>query len=282
MDDHLAKVLGQQADREQRDESNQKDGCKGMGGKGGTPLPLEQQERSVAQSATRTRYTQCGFEGTPPHLAACECKACYLYCQDAAEQEDAHRQAGDPVDEIDRIAAISGDAATKENFLYLRGLLRQKHILLGEMKAEAIKGSIRSALLAAESLQDYATRRKVVINGNINLEKMKKETQSPALLESLERAISRAKESLRMLDAALDHYAKFYLDRVRECQDYPADLFEDQLEIISLELELDEDFIRSLRGRLGIFARHVALYKERGGNISLVYIQNDILSNSPL
>ena len=47
-------------------------------------------------------------------------------------------------------------------------------------------------------------------------------------------------------------------------------------------VDLDEDFVLSLRGRLDIFAKHVALYKERGGDISLVYIQNDILSNNPL
>ena len=63
---------------------------------------------------------------------------------------------------------------------------------------------------------------------------------------------------------------------------YPEELFERQLDLISQELSLDEDFVRSLRTRLETFGRHVSLYKRRAGNISPEIIQNDILSNSPL
>ena len=71
-------------------------------------------------------------------------------------------------------------------------------------------------------------------------------------------------------------------DRVRESQGYPAELFERQLDLISQELSLDEDFVRSLRTRLETFGRHVSLYKRRAGDINPEIIQNDILSNSPL
>jgi len=85
-----------------------------------------------------------------------------------------------------------------------------------------------------------------------------------------------------MLDAAMGHFTKFYLDRVRESQSYPAELFERQLDLISQELSLDEDFVRSLRTRLDMFAKHVSLYKRQAGDLSPEIIQNDILSNSPL
>jgi hypothetical protein len=111
---------------------------------------------------------------------------------------------------------------------------------------------------------------------------MKAETVSGSVIEALERGIARAKESLRMLDAAMDHFTKFYLDRVRESQGYPEELFEGQLDFISQELSLDEEFVRSLRNRLDIFRRHVSLYKRQAGDISPEIIQNDILSNSPL
>ncbi len=188
----------------------------------------------------------------------------------------------DPITEIDRLMSAAGDEAEKKKLLLLRKVFKQSKVLLKEQKTEAIKGIIRSAVLTAESLQDYATRRKVVINGNISLEKMKAETVSTSVNEALERGIARSKESLRMLDAAMDHFTKFYLDRVRESQSYTEELFDRQLDRVSQELSLDEDFVRSLKNRLATFKRHVSLYRRQSGDISPEFIQNDILSNNPL
>jgi len=187
----------------------------------------------------------------------------------------------DPVTEIDRLMSAAGDEAEKKKLLFLRKVFKHAKVLLRQQETEAIKGIIRSAVLTAESLQDYATRRKVVINGNISLEKMKAETVSAPVIEALERGIARAKESLRTLDAAMDHFTKFYLDRVRDSQTYPEELFERQLDFLSQELSIDEDFVRSLRNRLDIFRRHVSLYRHQAGDISPEIIQNDILTNSP-
>jgi len=188
----------------------------------------------------------------------------------------------DPITEIDRLLSAAGNEAEKKKLLYLREVFKHNKVLLRKQETEALKNIIRSAVLTAESLQDYATRRKVVINGNMSLEKMKAETVSASVIVALERGIARSKESLRILDAAIDHFTKFYLDRVREGQSYPAELFERQLDLISQELSLDEDYVRSLRNRLDIFRRHVALYKRRAGDLSPEIIQNDILSNNPL
>lgn len=192
--------------------------------------------------------------------------------------DDSH----DPITEIDRLMSAAGDEAEKKKFLFLRKAFKQSKVLLKAQETEAIKGIIRSAVLTAESLQDYATRRKVVINGNISLEKMKAETVSTSVNEALERGIARAKESLRMLDAAMDHFTKFYLDRVRESQSYTEELFDLQLDRVSQELSLDEDFIRSLKNRLATFKKHVSLYRRQAGDISPEIIQNDILSHNPL
>jgi hypothetical protein len=188
----------------------------------------------------------------------------------------------DPITEIDRLMSAAGDEAEKKKLLYLRKVFKHNKVLLRKQETEAIKSIIRSAVLIAESLQNYATRRKVVINGNISLEKMKTETVSASVIAALELGIARSKESLRMLDAAMGHFTTFYLDRVREGQSYPAELFERQLDLISQELSLDEDYVRSLRNRLDIFGRHVSLYKRRAGDVSLEIIQNDILSSSLL
>ena len=109
---------------------------------------------------------------------------------------------------------------------------------------------------------------------------MKAETASASVKAALELGIARAKESLRMLDAAMNHFTKFYLDRVRESQSYPEELLDGLLDFISQELSLEEDFVRSLRNRLDIFRRHVSLYKSQAGDISSEVIQNDILTSS--
>jgi hypothetical protein len=85
-----------------------------------------------------------------------------------------------------------------------------------------------------------------------------------------------------MLDAAMGHFTNFYLERVKESQSYPEELIENQLDLITQELSLDEDFVRSLRRRLVVFRRHVSLYKRQAGDISLEIIQNDILASSSL
>ncbi len=186
-------------------------------------------------------------------------------------------QSKDPIAEIDRLLALSGNETEKKNLLFLREVLKQNSILLGEQKAETVKGIIRSALLTAESLQNYAIRRKVIINELSKLEKMKAETVSQSILDSLDGGIARAKETARMIDAAIDHFAKFYLNRIREIQRYPEELFEGQISLISQELSLEEGFSRNLKSRLDELRRYVALYKRRAGNISQEEIQHDLI-----
>lgn len=188
-------------------------------------------------------------------------------------------QSKDPIAEIIRLLAVSGDETEKKNLLFLREVLKQNSILLGEQKAETVRGIIRSALLTAESLQNYAIRRKVIINELNKLEKMKAETVSQSILDSLESGVAKAKETVRMIDAAIDHFAKFYLNRIREIQRYPEELFESQINLISQELSLEEDFGRNLKNRLDELRRYVALYKSQAGNISPEEIQHDLIWN---
>lgn len=186
-------------------------------------------------------------------------------------------QSKDPIVEIEQFVAVSTDETEKKNLLFLREVLKQNSILLREQEAETVKGIIRSALLTAESLQNYAIRRKVVINELSKLERMKAETVSQSILDSLEGGIAKAKETVGMLDSAMDHFVKFYLNRIRETQRYPEELFESQINLISQELSLEQGFSRSLKNRLDVFKRHMALYKRQAGNISQEGIQSDLI-----
>lgn len=191
-------------------------------------------------------------------------------------------QSKDPVTEIDRLIATSRNETEKKNLLFLREVLKQNSILLKAREAEAVKGIIRSALFTAESIQNYAIRRKVILNELSKLENMKKETVSPSILESLDITISKAKDTVRMLDAAIDQFGKFYLNRIRESQRYLEDILESRLTLVSVKLSLEDGFGQSLKKRLDEFIKHVFLYKRQGGNISLETIQKDIISASLL
>jgi formylglycine-generating enzyme required for sulfatase activity len=186
-------------------------------------------------------------------------------------------QSKDPIAEIERLVAMSADETEKKNLLFLREVLKQKNSLLKEQEAEALKGIINSALFTVESLQKYAIRRKILLNELNKLEKMKDETISQSSLDSLESKIAKAKETIRLLDSATDHFVKFYFYRIRETQRYPVELFESQISVISQELGLEHVFSRSLKNRLYLFRSHVALYKRKAGNVSRQEIQSDLI-----
>lgn len=187
-------------------------------------------------------------------------------------------QSKDPIVEIERLIAASGNETEKKNLLFLREVLKQNNILIEAQEAETVRGIIRSALFTAESVQNYAIRRKVVLNELRKLENMKKETVSVSILESLDSAISKAKDMVRMLDDAIEQFGKFYLNRIRESQRYLEDIFESQLTLVSSELSLNDGFSQSLKNRLDVFIKHVSLYKRQRGNISLEQIQKDLIS----
>ncbi|MGD9228993.1 MAG: SUMF1/EgtB/PvdO family nonheme iron enzyme, partial [Desulfobacterales bacterium] len=186
-------------------------------------------------------------------------------------------QSKDPIAEIERFVAMSADETEKKNLLFLREVIEQKSILLKEQEAETVKGIIHSALFTAESLQKYAIRRKIVLNELNKLEKMKDETVSQSILDSLESRIAKAKETIRLLDSATRHFVKFYFNRIRESQRYPEELFASQISVISQELGLEHVFSRSLKNRLDLFRSHVALYKRKAGNVSQQEIQSDLI-----
>jgi formylglycine-generating enzyme required for sulfatase activity len=186
-------------------------------------------------------------------------------------------QSKDPIAEIERFVAMSADETEKKNLLFLRDVLKQKSILLKEQEAETVKGIIHSALFTAESLQKYAIRRKIAFNELNKLEKIKDETDSQSIPDSLESGIAKAKETIRLLDSAMDHFVKLYLNRIRETQRYPEELFASQINFVSQELGLEKVFSRSLKNRLDLFRSHVALYKRKAGNVSQQEIQSDLI-----
>ena len=173
-------------------------------------------------------------------------------------------QSKDPIAEIERFVAMSADETEKKNLLFLREVLKQKSILLKEQEAETVKGIIHSALFTVESLQKYAIRQKIVLNELNKLEKMKDETASQSILDSLESRIAKAKETIRLLDSATNHFVKFYLNRIRETQRYPEELFANQISVISQELGLEHVFSRSFEKQAGSIQKPCGSLQTKG------------------
>jgi formylglycine-generating enzyme required for sulfatase activity len=187
----------------------------------------------------------------------------------------------DPIVEIDRILAASGEAAEKKNLLFLREVLKQNRILLEAQKGETIKGIIRSTLFTGESILNYAIRRQVVLHEVSRLKKMKNDTVSPSVRESLDNVIAKAVDTIHMLDAAIDRFVKFYVSRIRESQTYPEEIFENQLALVSQELAMEDGFSQSLKSRLAVYKKHIALYKNKSGSINQEIIREDLLVLKP-
>ena len=149
-----------------------------------------------------------------------------------------------------------------------------------EQQAETVKAVIRSALFTAESILSYAMRRQVMLYELDRLEFMKTNVVPEAILEALDANIAKAREGVSLVDGAIGSFAQFYINRIKESQKHPEDLFKRQMDVISRELILEEGFSQSLKSRFAlfeIFKRHVTLYQSDEGGISLQVVLADIV-----
>jgi hypothetical protein len=191
-------------------------------------------------------------------------------------------QKKDLVAELDRLLESAGSWPEKKNLLYLQEALRRDREQLQSQEADTVKGIVRSALLSAESLLNYSIRRKVILNELSRLEKVRAETVSPSILDSLDSGIYRASETVRSLELATVSFTQFYLDRIKEIQGYSEDLVDSQLLAIAQELSREGGLNLNLKNRLDLFKKHVALYKSEPQKLTPEVIDKDLLSASPL
>jgi formylglycine-generating enzyme required for sulfatase activity len=149
-----------------------------------------------------------------------------------------------------------------------------------EQQAETVKAVIRSALFTAESMLSYSMRRQVMLYELDRLKFMKTNVVPEAILEALDGNIAKAMEGVSIVDETIGSFAQFYINRIKESQKHPEDLFESQMDAISRELVLEEGFSQSLKSRFAlfkIFKRHVTQYRSDAGGISLQVVLADIV-----
>ena len=100
------------------------------------------------------------------------------------------------------------------------------------------------------------------------------------ILEALEGNITKAKEAVSEVDSVISGFIYFYINKIKEGQSYPNDVFDNQMALISQELSLEEGFSQSLKSRLDLFKilqQHVALCKNQEGNINPEVVLKDII-----
>jgi hypothetical protein len=164
--------------------------------------------------------------------------------------------------------------------LPLQIVARKNRLTPAEQQAESVRAIIRSALFTAESVVNYAMRRQVMLYELGRLKFMKRKIVPEPILEALEGNITKAREAVSEVDSVISGFVHFYINKIKEGQRYPNDVFDSQMALISQELSLEEGFSQSLKSRLDLFKilqQHVALCKNQEGNISPEVVLKDII-----
>jgi len=174
----------------------------------------------------------------------------------------------------------SSDDSQRRDLLSLREIIKQSSIVLTEQTAETIKGILRSTLFIAESVLNYAIRRKTVISWLNRVESIEKENLVPSDRQWLEEQIVKEKENVEIFEMTIDNYLQFYLDRIRELGKYPEAAVDSQLIRISDELSLDDPFGRSLKKRFEALKKHLAMDKSGVETLTKEVAKRDIISET--
>jgi parvulin-like peptidyl-prolyl isomerase len=109
---------------------------------------------------------------------------------------------------------------------------------------------------------------------------MKADVVPESVLEALDRNIDKAMEAVSAVGSEIDNFVQFYMNRIKESQEYPEDVFAREMDLISQELILEEGFTQSLKSRFDLFKlfkKHVALSKSQEGDIKPESILEDIV-----
>ncbi|MBW1711780.1 MAG: SUMF1/EgtB/PvdO family nonheme iron enzyme [Deltaproteobacteria bacterium] len=189
-------------------------------------------------------------------------------------------QGQDPIAQIDRLVSDSSDDSQRRDLLSLREIIKQSSIVLTEQTAETIKGILRSTLFIAESVLNYAIRRKTVISWLNRVESIEKENLVPSDRQWLEEQIVKEKENVEIFEMTIDNYLQFHLDRIRELGKYPEAAVDSQLIRISDELSLDDPFGRSLKKRFEALKKHLAMDKSGVETLTKEVAKRDIISET--
>ena len=108
---------------------------------------------------------------------------------------------------------------------------------------------------------------------------MKTNVVPESVLEALDGNITKAMEAISVVDEEIGGFVQFYINRIKESQKYPEDMFKNQMDLIAQELIVEEGFSQGLKSRFDLFKlfkKHVALNKSQEGGIRPGSVLEDI------
>lgn len=196
--------------------------------------------------------------------------------EDYAQLLDTNRN---PLEELDRLLALAGSDAERNNLQHLRGVLKDNYIALERQQALAAESLVRTSVYIIETVRNIAIRRKGIQN---QLAMMEKDSKSPGAKKSsfnFDAAIKKAREGVQTMTRALDETANFYRTKVDDTRQIPKKVLDDALAQVEKDSNKQDEFNANLRKNLNLYRQHIALLR-KGQKIDKDTVIKDIVPAS--
>lgn len=170
-------------------------------------------------------------------------------------------QGKNPLEELDRLIAATGNPQEKENLTRLRSVLKDNNIALERQNAAAAENLTRNALFMVETVRNYGVRHKgfvSMIEQNM-AERKKAKGMSAAAQKAVEATINDLQQNRAAMERSLEAAVGFYRSKVEESLNYPEELFNAKLSLIGAEFSGDDILTRNMRQAHALFAEHTKM-----------------------
>ena len=189
-------------------------------------------------------------------------------------------QGKNPLEELDRLIAKTGDSTEKQNLERLRSIIKDNNIALERQNEAAAEGLIRSSLFMVETVRNYGVRHKTFVNmiDSSKRERDAAKNMSKDLQAAVEKTITDLETNRAGMERSLDAALGFYRSKVEESLTYPEKMFNDRLKLIGGELKGDDLLTRNMQKALELYSRHVSLLRKgKQGELTKEFLLKDIL-----
>ena len=168
---------------------------------------------------------------------------------------------------IDALMKDSKDDVMKATLSYLRNTLETAGAELKRQKAEAVKGTVRSALYSAEAMVTYARQKESQVKELNMLERVKKKITTESAKQTMNERIANAVSTITLLDDAIAELMDSFIDRFKELLLLPDDELNAYMDVIYKELNENGDFDRDLTKKLDFIKEEIKQYRTTPGPI---------------
>ena len=190
------------------------------------------------------------------------------------EQSVVMGQNESPLQAIDRM--LAANTPERENLGKLRVLIKDNNIALERQRNAAAEGLVRTALYMSETVRNYGVRFNIAYSRANDIRKMladaaknkSKSALKPAEVAQLQKTLAQFEQAGRDQFAALESAVNFYKSKVEETAQFPPEVIDYNIGLISDELKQDNLLGKNMRSNLDTFNSHLKLFRT-GKNLAL-------------